>query len=288
MVSGGSACSVEHVQWFTALGIPVYQGYGLSETGPIISANTNTEGHFKIGSSGKPFPWAEVRIQGENGAELHRGQTGEVCVKGPCVMLGYWRNESATREAIVDGWLHTGDLGYLDEDGFLFIVGRIKSLLVGQNGEKYSPETLEQHIIDNIPLVSQVMVYNQQKPYTVALVVPDAQRVRELIEAKNGAGVFDDALDSVIEDMRLAFMRYRKDPALSSIFIDTWTPKTFALLPEAFKEENGTMNSSLKMVRRRIVDRYQERIRRLYDVEEDPLNPANREVLRSWLGERIT
>jgi len=282
MVSGGSACSIDHVRWFTALGIPVYQGYGLSETSPIISANTNKKGYFKIGSSGRPFPWADLRIEGESGEALPRGETGEICVKGPCVMLGYWRNEAATREAIVDGWFHTGDLGYLDKDGFLFIVGRIKSLLVGENGEKYSPESLEQHIADNVPLVSQVMLYNQQKPFTVALVVPDVQRVRDVVEAENGAGVTDAVLDSVIEDVRRALLRYRKDPALSSVFVDTWTPKTFALLPEAFSEENGTMNSSLKMVRRRIVERYQERIRRLYDVEEEPLNPSNREALRSW------
>jgi len=288
MVSGGSACSIDHVRWFTALGIPVYQGYGLSETGPIISANTNKKGSFKIGSSGRPFPWAEVRIEGENGEALPQCETGEICVRGQCVMLGYWRNEAATREAIVDGWFHTGDLGYLDEDGFLFIVGRIKSLLVGENGEKYSPETLEQHIVDNVPLVSQVMLYNQQKPFTVALVVPDAQRVREMLEANDGTGATDAVLDAVIEEVRLALQRYRKDPALSSVFVDTWTPKTFALLPETFSEENGTMNSSLKMVRRRIVERYQERIRRLYDVEEEPLNPSNREVLRSWLAREST
>jgi long-chain acyl-CoA synthetase len=287
MVSGGSACSVEDVKWFTALGLPVYQGYGLSETSPIISANTNRKGCFKIGSSGKPFPWVQIRIEGEDGLPVGRKETGEICVKGESVMLGYWRNEEATQEAINDGWFHTGDLGYLDEDGFIFIVGRIKSLLVGENGEKYSPETLEQHIVDNVPLISQVMLYNQQKPFTVALVVPDGQNVRELVAARNGEGLSDAVLDFVIEQVRLALLRYRKDPTLSSVFIDTWTPKTFALLPEAFSEENGTMNSSLKMVRRKIMERYQERIQRLYDEEEDPLNPSNRDVLRFLLAREI-
>ena len=283
MVSGGSACSIEHVRWFTALGIPVYQGYGLSETSPVISSNTNVKGHFKMGSSGKPFPWADVRIAGDDGSLLPGGETGEIWVRGDCIMLGYWRNEEATREAVTDGWLHTGDLGYIDGDGFLFIVGRIKSLLVGENGEKYSPESLEQHIVDSLPFVQQVMLYNQQDPFTVALVVPDAGAVREYMDGKGLKESSDADLDAVLESLRQAFMRYRKDPDLTSLFVSTWTPKTFALLPFAFSEENGTMNASLKIVRRRIVERCRERIGRLYGEEEDPVNPANREVLRQTL-----
>jgi long-chain acyl-CoA synthetase len=283
MVSGGSACSTEHVRWFNALGIPVYQGYGLSETSPIISSNSNVRGNFKIGSSGRPFPWAQVRITGEDGAQLPMGETGEICVRGECVMLGYWQNDSATREAIVDGWFHTGDLGYIDRDGFLFVVGRIKSLLVGENGEKYSPEALEQHLVDTVPLIQQVMLYNQQNPFTVALVVPEMGAIRTYLEAKGITGEVDGELDQVLESLRVSLMSYRSDPALTSLFVSAWTPKTFALLPEPFGEENGTMNASMKIVRRKVVDRYRERIRKLYGEEEDPRNPANRAILRSLL-----
>ena len=243
MVSGGSACSVEHQRWFNALGIPVYQGYGLSETSPIISANTNKKGHFRIGSSGKPFPWARVRILDEKGKELAIGQTGEIAVAGECVMLGYWANEAATREAIVDGWFHTGDLGYVDHDGFLFVVGRIKSLLVGENGEKYSPEALEQHIVDSIPLVQQAMLYNQQNPFTVALLVPEPLAIRDFMITRGLTDSSDSDLDHVLESIRQSLLRYRKDPVLTSQFVSVWTPKTFALLAEPFGEENGTMNA---------------------------------------------
>jgi long-chain acyl-CoA synthetase len=283
MVSGGSACSSDHVRWFTALGIPLYQGYGLSETSPIISSNSNVPGNFKIGSSGRPFPWARVSILGEDGAALPVGQTGEICVAGECVMRGYWRNDAATREAMAGGLFHTGDLGYLDADGFLYVVGRIKSLLVGSNGEKYSPEALEQHIVDTVPLVSQVVLYNQQNPFTVALVVPEMGRVRDLMRARGITGATDAQLDQVLEALRLELMRYRKDPALTSLFVADWTPKTYALLPEAFCEANGTMNASMKIVRRVIVSRYCNRIEKLYGEEEDPLNAANRAVLRSLL-----
>ena len=284
MVSGGSACSIEHVRWFSALGIPVYQGYGLSETSPVISSNSNVAGCFKMGSSGRPAPWAEVRITGERGEALPAGQTGEICVRGDCVMKGYWRSETATAEAIVDGWFHTGDLGYRDRDGFLFVVGRIKSLLIGANGEKYSPEALEQHLVDTVPLIRQVMLYNQQDPFTVALIVPDMDAVRELLVARGLVPGGDPPVDPVLESLRQSLMSYRRDPALTSLFVSAWTPKTYALLPRPFSEENGMMNASLKIVRRRIVSCYEQRIRRLYGEEEDPLNPANREVLRQLLA----
>ncbi len=284
MVSGGSACSIDHVRWFSALGIPVYQGYGLSETSPIIASNTHVRGYFKIGSSGRPSPWAEVRIVNDAGAELPRGETGEIWVRGECVMLGYWQNETATAEAITDGWFHTGDLGYMDADSFLFVVGRIKSLLVGANGEKYSPEALEQHLVDTVPTFQQVMLYNQQDPYTVALVVPEPGNARTLIGKDGTAELTDADLDRALDAMRQALLRYRKDPLLSSQFVSTWTPRTFALVPEPFAEDNGMMNASMKVVRRAIVARYRERIRRLYGEEDDPLNDANREVLRAWLS----
>ncbi|HEY9595389.1 MAG TPA: AMP-binding protein [Spirochaetia bacterium] len=284
MVSGGSACSPDHQRWFTALGIPLYQGYGLSETSPIIAASSNRRRAFKIGTSGRPFPWAELRIAGEDGQALPTGETGEIWVRGDCVMKGYWCNEEATREAVVDGWFHTGDLGFVDADGFLSVVGRIKSLLVGENGEKYSPEALEQHIVDSIPLLQQVMLYNQQNPFTVALVVPDPQKIRELLDRRGIAADSAEGVDAAIEAVRVGFMRYRKDPGLASQFVVTWAPKTFAFLPEPFEESNGMMNASMKIVRRRIVAAYQSRIDRLYAGEEDPMNPANREVLRSWLA----
>ncbi len=283
MVGGGSAVSIDTVKWFTAIGLPVYQGYGLSETSPIVSSNTNERGCFKIGSSGKPFPWAEIRIVDENDNPLPTGNVGEVTVKGESVMLEYWKNEEATREAIRNGYFHTGDLGYIDEDGFLFIVGRIKSLLVGQDGEKYSPETLEQHMEINVPFVYQIMLYNQQNPYTIALIVPDKEKMLKWIEGNNLDPNSTTTAETVLQELNNAIKRYKEDKTLSEKFIPQWTPKTFAVLPEPFSEENGMINSTLKMVRRKIAKAYEDRIAKLFSEEANPINPTNIKTIKEWL-----
>ncbi len=283
MVGGGSAVSIDTVKWFTAIGLPVYQGYGLSETSPVVSSNTNERGCFKIGSSGKPFPWAEIRIVDENDNPLPTGEVGEVTVKGESVMLEYWKNEEATREAIRNGYFHTGDLGYIDEDGFLFIVGRIKSLLVGQDGEKYSPETLEQHMEINVPFVYQIMLYNQQNPYTIALIVPDKEKMLKWIEGNNLDPNSTTTAETVLQELNNAIKRYKEDKTLSEKFIPQWTPKTFAVLPEPFSEENGMINSTLKMVRRKIAKAYEDRIAKLFSEEANPINPTNIKTIKEWL-----
>jgi long-chain acyl-CoA synthetase len=210
MASGGSGIATDHVRFFTALGIPIYQGYGLSETSPVISACSYLPGRFKMGSSGRPFPWAEVRIVDDSGTSLPAGGVGEITVKGECVMLGYFRSPEATAEAIRGGYFHTGDLGYLDEDGFLFITGRIKSLLVGQDGEKYSPEGLEQHVAENVPFVEQVMLYNQQNPYTVALLVVDPERVVRWMKEEGHDASTDAGLDAAISRMAASLRAYQE------------------------------------------------------------------------------
>ncbi len=103
------------------------------------------------------------------------GKKGEIIVRGENVMKGYWKNEKATRETIRDGWLHTGDMGYIDEDGFLYVLGRFKSLLISDDGEKYSPEGIEETITDRSPFIDQMMLYNNQNKYTSALLVPNGE-----------------------------------------------------------------------------------------------------------------
>ncbi|MBN2374478.1 AMP-binding protein, partial [bacterium] len=169
-IGGAAVLDCEMQRFFYALGIPIYQGYGLTEASPVISANT-PESH-KLGTSGKPLPDLELRIIDDNGQDLPQVETGQITVKGGNIMKGYWKNEQATQKALQNGWLYTGDLGYIDEDGFLVVLGRKKSLLIGDDGKKYSPEGIEEAIINNSRYIEQVMLYNSQSPYTVALIYP--------------------------------------------------------------------------------------------------------------------
>ncbi|HWS01048.1 MAG TPA: AMP-binding protein, partial [Prolixibacteraceae bacterium] len=143
-IGGGALLDIELQRFFSAIGVPVYQGYGLTEASPIISANSPDA--VKFGSSGKVVKYLESKIVDSDNNELPAGEKGEIIVKGGNVMKGYWNNPKSTSETIVDGWLHTGDMGYISKDGYLYVMGRFKSLLIGNDGEKYSPEGIEEAI----------------------------------------------------------------------------------------------------------------------------------------------
>jgi long-chain acyl-CoA synthetase len=117
--------------------------------------------------------------------ELPVGEKGEIVVKGENVMKGYWKNKEATESTIVDGWLYTGDMGYMDNDGFLYVLGRFKSLLISDDGEKYSPEGIEEAFTGQSQYIDQCMLYNNQNPYTVALVVPNREALKRWLKEKN-------------------------------------------------------------------------------------------------------
>jgi len=145
-IGGGALLDIELQRFFYAIGIPIYQGYGLTEASPIISANS--EKAYKMGSSGLIPENLEVKICNDEGTELPMGEKGEIVIRGENVMKGYWRNEEATAETIKNGWLYTGDMGFMDPDGFLYVLGRYKSLLIADDGEKYSPEGIEESFTD--------------------------------------------------------------------------------------------------------------------------------------------
>jgi long-chain acyl-CoA synthetase len=182
-IGGGALLDIELQRFFYALKIPMYQGYGLSEASPVISSNST--GKHKLGSSGVLVNNMDLKILDDEGNDLPVGQKGEIVIRGGNVMHGYWKNESATRDTIRDGWLYTGDMGYLDADGYLYVMGRFKSLLIADDGEKFSPEGIEETITEQSKYIDQCMLYNNQKPYTVALVVPNQHTLKLYLEEKN-------------------------------------------------------------------------------------------------------
>lgn len=161
-VGGGALLEVRQQNFFAAIGVPVFQGYGLTEAAPIICSNTPMR--HKFGSSGVIAPSIECKIMKSDTEEAAVGERGEIVIKGLNVMKGYFKNEKASKEVLRDGWLWTGDLGYIDADRFLVVTGRAKALLIAPDGEKYSPEEVEEAIINHSQAVSQLMVYNDHKP----------------------------------------------------------------------------------------------------------------------------
>ena len=261
-IGGGALLDIELQKFFYALGIPMYQGYGLSEAAPIISANTPT--FHKMGSSGKIVQNLELRICDENGAEVPHGQSGEIVVKGENVMLGYWKNEAATKETIKEGWLFTGDLGYVDQDNYLYVLGRFKSLLIGHDGEKYSPEGIEEAVVDHCPLIDQLMLYNNQSPYTVGLIVPNTEKIKQLVKAHSQE---PDPKVLVLEAIRDEINQFKKGGKHEAMFPQRWLPTAMAIVPEPFTETNKMLNSTMKMVRRTVESNYKKQIDFLYTPE---------------------
>ncbi|RPH30993.1 MAG: long-chain fatty acid--CoA ligase [Bacteroidales bacterium] len=282
-IGGGALLDIELQRFFYAIGIPMFQGYGLSEATPIISSNSLRK--HKLGSSGHLVKYLELKICDENGKELPVGEKGEIVVKGENVMVGYWKNPKATSETIKNGWLHTGDMGYMDKDGFLYVLGRFKSLLIASDGEKYSPEGIEESLVQHSKLIDQVILYNNQNPYTTALLVTSKESLKRVLTEKQ---IEHDTVEAEEEAIKLLIgeiNKYKAGGELSEEFPDRWLPASFAILEEGFTEQNGLVNSTMKVVRGKVEEKYKDRIEHLYTPEgKNHLNEKNREIIRNLLS----
>lgn len=282
-IGGGALLDIELQRFFYAIGIPMCQGYGLSEASPVISSNALHA--IKFGSSGRLVQHMELKIVDEEGRELPTGEKGEIIIRGDNVMEGYWNNPAATAETIKDGWLYTGDMGYMDPDGFLYVLGRFKSLLIGNDGEKYSPEGIEEAMIEQSPLIDQCMLYNNQNPYTTGLVVPNIPAInRKLTEAGLNPGT-DEANARSLLLIQEGIDRYKKGGEFENMFPERWLPATIAVLPEAFTEQNHLVNSTMKMVRGKITDYFARELEFLYTPEaKNIVNDVNLRAIARWNG----
>lgn len=274
-VDGGAYLDIDMQKFWYATGIPMFQGYGLSEATPVISSNSFAR--HKLGTTGKPAVGIEVTIRDEKGNVLPANQRGEIVVRGENVMAGYWRNPEATAKTIKDGWLYTGDLGSLDKDGYLNVYGRSKSLLIGSDGEKYSPEGIEESLVTLCPYIDQIMLYNNQSSHTIALIVPNIEAIKRVIPDLNDETHKREA----IELFQKAIYEYKKGGKYAGIFPERWLPSAFALLEEDFNEKNLMMNSTMKMVRGKIEKHYAKLIEFLESADgKNPYNERNSKALK--------
>ena len=252
-VSGAAPLAPEIMEFLEAIGLVVLEGYGLTETSPILTANTPSR--RKIGSVGRPVKGVEIRLDTEEGRE---GE-GEILARGPNIMRGYWNKPEATAEVLQDGWFRTGDIGFVDDEGYLFITDRKKELLKTAGGKYVAPQPIE-NALKLSPLVDQAVVIGDRRKFVSCLIVPNF----EALERHLATPLPDDLsrLDRFPE-VRILFQEM-----VDRVNADRgrWEQiKKFVILPAALSQETGELTPTLKVKRRIVNEKYEEQIDRLYE-----------------------
>ena len=282
-IGGGALLDSELQRFFYAVGMPMFQGYGLSEATPVISTNVPTKRNHRFGSSGRLVQPLEIKIMDSEGKELPVGEKGEIVIKGENVMAGYWKNPDSTADTVRDGWLYTGDMGYMSKDNFLYVLGRFKSLLISSDGEKYSPEGMEEAMVDKSPLIDQIMIYNNQNPYTIALVVASKEGLNRKLDELGLTG--DARYTEAAKLLGAEIAKYRNGGIYGEEFPDRWVPAVITFADEAFTEQNGLVNSTMKVVRNKVEKHFAANIEHAYTAEGKVIdNAKNIASLKKILG----
>lgn len=248
-VSGGAALPQKNGEFFQALGITIIEGFGLTETSPVT--NVNRPEKVKFGTVGPPVKNVEVKIAPD----------GEILLKGPNIMKGYWNDPEATSEVIVDGWFHSGDIGEIDEDGYLRITDRKKHIIVTSGGKNIAPMPIE-NLLNESPYVDQVMVVGEKRPFLIALIVPDMAKLQELAnehgmtEASNKelfeAKVVQDTFEKLLKTISRQLATHEK-------------VRKVVLIAEPFTLENNLLTPTLKLKRKEVSKRYEAEIDAVYN-----------------------
>ena len=207
IISGGAPLSAAVAQGFTDLGIEIYQGYGLTETSPVLAAEN--KGHIRAGSIGRPLPAVQVEFRDKDEDGM-----GELCAKAPNVMIGYYENDELTSEVLEDGWFHTGDLGYMDKDGYIFLTGRKKDMIVLRNGKKAFPEEIE-ILLNKIPEIQDSFVFGEpiDGDWTDLRIAVQVQYSAKEIAAEHGELTEDQIRDLIwdkVKDVNQTIPHYKR------------------------------------------------------------------------------
>lgn len=283
-IGGGALLDIELQRYFCALGVPMYQGYGLSEASPVISSNRPR--FHRFGSSGQMVRPMELKICDEAGNELPTGEKGEIVIRGGNVMKGYWKNDKSTAKTIREGWLYTGDMGYIDRQGLLYVLGRFKSLLIANDGEKFSPEGIEEAIAELSPYIDYCVLYNNQSPYTAGLIAPNKQALKEYLKRKDVEPGSVEGYKLMLAKIHKELMKFRHGGVHEGLFPERWLPAVVAILPEPLSDRNGTINSTAKVVRHKVVEVFREELEFVYTPEgKDIQNVRNTGNMRKLFTE---
>jgi long-chain acyl-CoA synthetase len=246
-VSGAAPINPEILRFFDAAGVLVLEGWGMTETSTAATVARPDE--FKFGTIGKPFPGCEVKIAAD----------GEILVRGPNVFQGYYNNEEATREALVDGWLHTGDLGAIDADGFVRITGRKKDIIITAGGKNITPANIEAEVKQH-PLVSQCVVVGDRRPYLVALVTLDPE---EALKFATEHGLPEDP-EAIASNPKVRKAIEAHVEKTNQKFARVEQVKKLEILPHDLSQEHGELTPTMKVKRSAVVDKYAAEIESLY------------------------
>jgi long-chain acyl-CoA synthetase len=248
-ISGGAPLAREIAEFFHAAGILILEGYGLTETTPVISANRPDA--YKLGSVGQPLPNMEVRIAPD----------GEILVKGPSVMKGYYNRPEETREVLTeDGWFATGDIGYLDQDNFLYITDRKKDIIVTAGGKNIAPQNVE-NLLKLNRFIEQVCIIGDKRKYLTALIGPSFPELEDFAREN---GIPTEPREQLIEHPRVQHLFQEAIDEANTQLARYESIKRFSVLPVEFSQETGELTPTLKVKRKVVGAKYKEQIDRMY------------------------
>jgi long-chain acyl-CoA synthetase len=250
IVTGGAACQVRLIRIFTAAGIPIYEGYGPTENSPVISVNCRKKGGTKFGTVGLVIEGQEVKLEAD----------GEICVKGPSVMMGYYKRPDLTAETIIDGWLHTGDIGVFEDGKYLKITDRKKELFKTSGGKYVAPQPIENKMKES-PFVEQMMVVGAEQKFVGALIVPSVANLREWMLHKE---IPFTTIEDAIHNPKVLDLYKELIDSFNKFFNQVEQIKKFELLPNEWTIDSGELTPTLKLKRKVIMEKYKTAFDRIY------------------------
>jgi long-chain acyl-CoA synthetase len=250
IVTGGAACQVRLIRIFTAAGIPIYEGYGPTENSPVISVNCRKKGGTKFGTVGLVIEGQEVKLEAD----------GEICVKGPSVMMGYYKRPDLNAETIIDGWLHTGDIGVFEDGKYLKITDRKKELFKTSGGKYVAPQPIENKMKES-PFVEQMMVVGAEQKFVGALIVPSVANLREWMLHKE---IPFTTIEDAIHNPKVLDLYKELIDSFNKFFNQVEQIKKFELLPNEWTIDSGELTPTLKLKRKVIMEKYKTAFDRIY------------------------